>query len=227
VVPTSAPSRAAPAPWAIVEASFVAAAQTTSALPAPEGAELAFAGRSNVGKSSLMNMLLGRRRLVRTSNTPGCTRQVAFFRARARDGALFQLVDLPGYGYARRAKSERVAWARLCEDYLAGREVLRAVVLLVDARLGPTETDRALLAFLETRARSKPRVVVVATKIDKLPPSRRRAEVGAIGRALGLPVVGASALTGEGAEDIWRSLRAAALGAASSGTATGTGSPLA
>lgn len=206
-MPASRPS--SPPPWAIVDASFVAAAQKLPQLPPAEGPELAFAGRSNVGKSSLLNAALGRRRLVRTSSTPGCTRAVAFFHARARDGALFRLVDLPGYGFAKRSKAERNAWARLVEGYLTERAALRAVVLLVDARHGPTADDARLLEFIATRARAQPERIVVATKLDKVPKSRRRAALRKLEQAVGQRIIGASAVTGEGVEALWLALRRA------------------
>jgi GTP-binding protein len=204
------PADPALAPWAIVDASFVAAAKKVAELPPEGGAELAFAGRSNVGKSSLMNLLLGRRRLVRTSTTPGCTRQLAFFRARARDGGSFLLVDLPGYGYAKRSKGERHSWARLVEEYLGTRSALRAVVVLLDARQGVTDTDAQLLEFIDRRAQARPRVIVVATKADKLQKSRQRAELDALARATGRELIAASAVSGQGAEALWRALREAA-----------------
>jgi len=197
------------APWAIVDASFVAASKTLAELPPEQGPELAFAGRSNVGKSSLLNLLLGRRRLVRTSTTPGCTRQLAFFHARARDGRAFLLVDLPGYGYAKRSKGERRSWARLVEDYLGTRAALRAVVVLLDARHGVTDTDAQLLELLDTGARARPHVIVVATKADKLQKSRQRAAIDALERAAGRKLIATSAVSGQGVEAIWRALRAA------------------
>jgi GTP-binding protein len=197
-------------PWQIVEASFKIAAATPDQLPAQLGVELAFAGRSNVGKSSLMNTMTGRRRLVRTSSTPGCTRGINFFEAKARDGAVFQLVDLPGYGYAKRSKAERNTWAGLIEGYLAERQWLRAVTLLVDARRGFGETDRLLSGFVEARpAKNRPEVVVVATKIDKLPKAKRRALLSKLGGYDGR-IIGVSAVTGEGIEALWRVLRKAA-----------------
>ena len=106
----------------IVEAKFVAAQGITGgALPAPTFAEVAFAGRSNVGKSSLINMLVQRKSLVRTSSTPGCTRQVNLFEIHAKDGTALHLADLPGYGFAKRSKQERSEWAKLIEGYLRER----------------------------------------------------------------------------------------------------------
>ena len=121
-------------PWRVIEAEFAAGATALEQLPPPNNVELAFAGRSNVGKSSLLNALMDRRRLVRTSSTPGCTRKINFFRTKARDGAVLTLVDLPGYGYAKRSKAERKLWSELIEAYLIQRDHLRGVVILVDAR---------------------------------------------------------------------------------------------
>ncbi len=198
-------------PWEIIEAEFQAAAQSADQLPAQLGVELAFAGRSNVGKSSLMNALTGRRRLVRCSSTPGCTRSINFFEARARDGAVFRLVDLPGYGYAKRSKAERNVWAQLIEGYLAQRQWLRAVTLLIDARRGFGEADRMLASFVADRpASARPEVVVVATKIDKLPKAKRRAMLRDL-KGYDGKVLGVSAVTGEGLEALWMALRKAAF----------------
>ena len=201
-----------PPPWTIVDAEFVAGAQTASQLPPQLGVELAFAGRSNVGKSSLLNALMGRRNLVRTSSTPGCTRQINFFVATARDGAAFRMVDLPGYGYAKRSKGEREVWARLIEAYLAERDWLRAVVLLIDARRGFEEAEDELVSFVRARGeRRQAEVIVVATKIDKVPKSQRAAAVAQIHRSLGKSAIAVSATTGEGIDRLWHALRRAAL----------------
>ncbi len=205
------------APYDIVEAEFVAAAAAVDQLPPPLGVELAFAGRSNVGKSSLMNTLMSRRRLVRTSSTPGCTRQINFFSAQSRDGALLYLVDLPGYGYAKRSRSERAEWARLIEDYLRSRDHLRAVVLLVDARRGVGQEEEQLLDFVAQRpGGSKPQCILVATKIDKIPRSKRKAALAALAtkqKTSGSKhkILGLSAETGDGVPELWTALRKAAL----------------
>src|SRR6185312_10476696 len=126
------------------EWSFLSAASSVESLPPGHGLEVAFAGRSNVGKSSLINALTSRRSLARTSNTPGRTQELIFFRGA---GPLV-LVDLPGYGYAAAAKSKVTAWTRLIHDYLQGRSVLGRVYVLIDARHGLKSADEAILAKL-------------------------------------------------------------------------------
>lgn len=203
----------------VVEAHFLLAAQGAASLPPPMLAEIAFGGRSNVGKSSLMNLLMQRRSLVRTSSTPGATRGLNFFRATLRSGVTMDLVDLPGYGYAKRSKSERVAWGALVEGFLKKRSGLRAVVVIVDARRGLEDDDRELLEFLEHAKRTP---VLVATKLDKVPRSKRAAVLKDIGKAAGRRVIGTSATDGAGREELWRELlRASGLGAQSGGGGAG------
>ena len=139
--------------------------------------EIAFVGRSNVGKSSLVNALTGRRMLARTSNTPGRTRQLNFF---ALDGRLM-LVDLPGYGYAAASKSAIQGWTRLTQNYLRGRSSLRRVCLLIDSRHGLKDPDRALMALCDTAGLS---YQVVLTKIDKLGPASRAAAAESVAAEL-------------------------------------------
>src|SRR5260221_10017991 len=133
----------------VVEAQFVAGAVDNASLPAPALAEIAFAGRSNVGKSSLLNTMMQRRGLARTSGTPGCTRQLNVFEVRCADGLTLHFVDLPGYGWARRSKAERGQWQGMIEGYLRGRASLRAVVVIVDVRRGLEEEERQLVEFLQ------------------------------------------------------------------------------
>ena len=142
---------------------FVMGVRTEVGLPPVELPEVAFAGRSNVGKSSLLNALTNRRTLARTSNTPGRTREVNFFRL----GGRLMLVDLPGYGYARAGKEEIARWNELIGDYLRGRGNLLRVYLLIDARRGIGAPDRKVMELLDKAA-----VVyqVVLTKIDKVKP---------------------------------------------------------
>lgn len=200
---TSAP------PWEIVEAAFVAGAASPGQLPPTLMGEVAFAGRSNVGKSSLLNALLGRKRLVRTSSTPGCTRQINIFEAKARDEATFSLADLPGYGYAKRSKTERAQWAGLIEGYLRDRETLKGLVVLVDVRRGVEEEEQALLDFMAAERREPVAILLVATKVDKVPKSKRKATLARLRTPKGARVMGVSAVTGEGIEQLWRRLRKA------------------
>jgi GTP-binding protein len=143
------------------EARFVAGAAEASALPRENLPEIAFAGRSNVGKSSLLNALTGRRTLARTSNTPGRTRQINFFDLDAR----LMLVDLPGYGYAQAARTEVRRWTALLRRYLETRTTLRRVCLLVDSRHGIKEIDNPLMRLLDASGVS---YQIVLTKTDKL-----------------------------------------------------------
>lgn len=140
---------------------FVAGAASADGLPPPDGMEIAFAGRSNVGKSSLINALTGRGRLARTSNTPGRTRQINFFTLGT--GGV-RLVDLPGYGYARAGRTEIAAWTGLVDAYLRGRPNLRRAVLLIDARHGAKPPDRRVMAMLDRAAVAWQPVL---TKTDK------------------------------------------------------------
>jgi len=140
--------------------AFVRGATETGGLPAGDRPEVAFAGRSNVGKSSLINALTGRSGLARASNTPGRTREVNFFDL---GGALY-LVDLPGYGFARAPKAAAAGWQALMRDYLAGRASLRRVFLLIDARHGIKAVDREIMELLDRAAVT---YQVVLTKADK------------------------------------------------------------
>jgi GTP-binding protein len=143
------------------ETRFVAGAAQACALPGDRLPEIAFAGRSNVGKSSLLNALTGRRTLARTSNTPGRTRQINFFDL----GERLMLVDLPGYGYAKASQTEVTRWTALLRHYLQTRSALRRVCLLVDSRHGIKETDYPLIHMLDDCGVS---YQIVLTKTDKV-----------------------------------------------------------
>lgn len=160
--------------------------------------EVAFAGRSNVGKSSLINKLIKRKKLARVSNTPGRTREINFFEVNGQ----FVLADLPGYGYAKVSKERKAAWRPLIEGYLKRSPALRGVVLLLDVRRYPTEDDLLMLEFL---AEIGTPTIVVATKIDKLTRAERQPRVGALAREAGVEleqVIPFSAITGEGRDEL-------------------------
>ena len=135
--------------------------KTGDALPPAKLPEVAFVGRSNVGKSSLVNALTGRKTLARVSQTPGATRQINFFDL----GATLMLADLPGFGFAKVSKSEAAAWQEIIYHYLLGRAPLQRVLLLVDARRGPMDSDRQVLELLNQAAVS---TLIVLTKFDEL-----------------------------------------------------------
>lgn len=203
----------------VLDAVHVATATEHDGLPGPMLAEVAFGGRSNVGKSSLINRLVNRRKLVRTSSTPGATRGLSLFRATLRlpGGARAQvdLVDLPGYGFAQRSKKERRSWGPMIEGYLEKRVSLRAVVLLVDVRRGLEEDDLQLLEYLDHLRRT---AIVAVTKIDKASRAERERSVAAIRAAVAkampsasarakIAVIATSAETGEGREALWEAIR--------------------
>ncbi len=153
---------------------FALAVASFAALPAMKGVEIAFAGRSNVGKSSLINALTGRKALARTSHTPGRTQELIFFAA----GGDLVLVDMPGYGYARAPKAKVAAWTDLIRAYLKGRANLARVYVLVDARHGLMDTDQEVLDTLDEAAVS---YQIVLTKADQMKPAEleeRRAQTG-------------------------------------------------
>jgi GTP-binding protein len=156
---------------------FVAGAANNDAIPQPELPEIAFVGRSNVGKSSLINALTGRNALARVSQSPGRTRQINFFRL----GDVLMLVDLPGYSYAQVSKALIAEWQKLIFDYLRGRPNLKRVILLVDARRGVMDVDREAMTLLDRAAVS---YLVVLTKTDKLSAAERVEARAATGFAL-------------------------------------------
>jgi GTP-binding protein len=207
--------QAAPSPYRVVDAHFIAGAVETEGLLAPTVVEVAFAGRSNVGKSSLLNSLMQRNGLARTSRTPGCTRQLNVFDVRCADGLSVHFVDLPGYGWAQRSKSERGQWQEMIEGYLQRRASLRAVAVLFDVRRGVEDEERQLIEFLRSpRQVSGPKsleVILVATKLDKLGAAQRNLTLQGVRKGAGADVVGFSAVTGDGWEALWKRIRGAVL----------------
>jgi GTP-binding protein len=149
------------------ECQFLRGAASLTDIPEAKLPEVAFAGRSNVGKSSLVNALTGRKTLARVSNTPGRTREINFFLL----GGRLMLVDLPGYGYARASKTEAERWMELVFDYLRGRPTLKRAVLLIDSRHGALKNDLDVMDLLDKAAVS---YQLVLTKTDKLKPAELR-----------------------------------------------------
>jgi GTP-binding protein len=188
----------------ITAAEFVTSAVVPAQYPAGMGPEVAFVGRSNVGKSSLINTLLNRRGLAKTSATPGKTRTINFFRVNGR----FGFVDLPGYGFAKVSRAERATWGPMVEQFFRQRPELKGVVHLVDARHEPTADDRQMRTWLLQWQRP---LMVVATKIDKIGRSQRPNHLKRIAEALSLdaeaPLIAFSAQTGEGKEQVWAWIR--------------------
>ena len=184
---------------------FVKSAVQPSGYPVGDLPEVAFAGRSNVGKSSLINVLVNRRALVRTSSTPGRTQLLNFF---AINGE-FTLVDLPGYGFASVPMAVKKEWGPMVRTYLESRRNLKAVVLLFDLRRVPREEDLQLLDWLEELAIP---TIPIITKIDKISRNRRLAQIAPILQTTGLPADAFtlfSALSKEGREEIWERIEAA------------------
>ena len=190
---------------------FVVSAHGPAQFPADRLPEVAFVGRSNVGKSSLLNALLRhpgkggrafeRKSLAKTGQTPGKTRAINFFRV---DGRLY-FADLPGYGYAKVSQAERERWRGLAESYLASRAPLKLVVLIVDIRHGPTPLDRQMREWLA--ARGQPHCVAAA-KSDKLKRAARLRSVRSIEESFASPIP-FSAVSGEGAQQLWRAIESA------------------
>ena len=193
----------------ILSAEFIRSCVAPEHFPNGELPEIAFVGRSNVGKSSLINSLLNRRDLAKISRTPGKTRAVNLFQIATSDPHLsrFYLVDLPGYGFARVSKSIRAEWGPLIESYLTQRSAVLGVVLLVESRV-VTEQDAETLAWLRTVGHQP---ILVATKADKLKASERvrtlRQTRTKLGVSEGETVIPYSATTGDGRERLWGALR--------------------
>ncbi|MEN6317479.1 MAG: ribosome biogenesis GTP-binding protein YihA/YsxC [Syntrophaceae bacterium] len=186
----------------IVSAEFIKSAAEPSHYPESTFPEIAFAGRSNVGKSSLINTITSKKSLARTSSTPGCTQLINFFIVNNQ----LSFVDLPGYGFAKVPEAVRKNWKPMIEKYLTERKTLRLVILIVDIRRDPSEEE---LSFIQWLHMYNIPFLFVLTKIDKLSRNQRAVRWRRIKESLGLtatPVL-FSARTGEGKKDIWKTIR--------------------
>ena len=190
----------------IFEAELIASAPRIDKLPASGLPEIAFLGRSNVGKSSLLNALARRKKLARTSGTPGKTRDLVLFRIRTEYGD-FGFVDLPGYGWAKVSKKERDSWGKLAESYLAGRREMKLAIVLQDISRSWSEDESLLLQWL---AQQDVPGRVVLTKTDKLKLMKRKERIRAltaeIGEGFGKPIA-ISAHKGDGLDLVWKVFR--------------------
>ena len=189
----------------IYKAELVISCANASQFPETGLPEVAFLGRSNVGKSSLLNSLVQRKKLARTSSTPGKTRLIHFFQVQFGSTEVM-LVDLPGYGWAKVSRKERASWQKLVESYLDERPVLRAAMLLQDLRRDFSEDETLLLEWLAQRQVPS---LVVLTKIDKLKPMRRKARIAALKKELDAPTeafLPTSSGNGDGVENLWRQI---------------------
>ncbi|HEX4517426.1 MAG TPA: ribosome biogenesis GTP-binding protein YihA/YsxC [Polyangiaceae bacterium] len=195
-------------PPKIHDAQYLGSGTTVDQLPGAALPEIAFAGKSNVGKSSLLNALVERNGLARVSKAPGRTDKVNLFDVRTEAGEII-FGDLPGYGYAARSKEQLKSWGPMIEGYLLKRTSLRALVLLVDLRRGVEDDDDELAEFW---AQTNKPLIVVATKIDKLPkahikPALEKLRAGVKGR-----IIGFSSETGQGRGELWAAMLSAIRG---------------
>ncbi|UCG11990.1 MAG: YihA family ribosome biogenesis GTP-binding protein [Deltaproteobacteria bacterium] len=186
----------------IRSARFVCSAVAQEQYPAAGLPEVAFAGRSNVGKSSLINKLLNRKNLVRTSKAPGRTQLLNFFEINGK----WHFVDLPGYGYAKVPVEVRKSWRPMVENYLLGRVTMRGIVFLLDIRRTPSKEDLTFWSWQKSKGLA---VITVLTKVDKLSRGHRKKQVASIAQGLECEpdtLLQFSAKSGEGREALWRRL---------------------
>jgi len=183
----------------ILSAEFITSAVEPAQYPPAKYPEMAFAGRSNVGKSSLINTLVNRKRLVKTSSTPGRTQLINFFDI----NDLITFVDLPGYGYAKVPTAVRKKWGPMIETYLSGRDTLKGVVVILDIRRTPREEEHNLIAWLEHYAIAG---ILVLTKADKLSKAKQNKQRAAIANSLNVDcsdLILFSAKSRKGRQDVW------------------------
>ena len=187
----------------ILSAEFVTSVANIKQLPSHGFPEIAFAGRSNVGKSSLINCLINRKKLALTSSTPGKTRLINYYNINEK---LF-FVDLPGYGYAKVSKAERKEWKLLIESYITNSVHLKGIVQIIDSRIGPTDLDLDMISWLIHL--QKP-TLIIATKIDKLPKTKTDRYLSQHSQKLKsvctMDLVPFSAVTKKGKKEIWKAI---------------------
>ncbi len=185
----------------VVNVSLAAVGVRKNQFPSDGRPEVAFVGRSNVGKSSLINAMVNRKALARTSQTPGKTRTINFYDV---EGSMY-FVDLPGYGYARASKSESETWGRMIESFLRKRDTLKAIVLLIDIRHDPSANDKMMYEWL---AHYNYDIIIAATKSDKLNRSQLQRHVAAIKKGLNTDcgIIPFSSETKDGKAELWAAI---------------------
>lgn len=183
----------------IVETTLISSSGKLEKMPTPDLPEVAFAGRSNVGKSSLLNAVAERKTLFKVSKAPGRTRTVVHVKARLDMGGEIYLVDLPGFGFAQVSKQMARAWIPLIETYLLNRPTLHLVVVLVDVRRGPEEDEFSLFEFLSVQGIP---ALLVATKMDRLPKAKQKPALDKLRKDTGVQVIGTSSTTRAGVEGL-------------------------
>lgn len=184
----------------VVTAEFIKSAVKKSDFPKERLPEVAFVGRSNVGKSSLLNTLVGRKGLAKTGSTPGRTQLINFFRINHK----LTFVDLPGYGYAKVPAHVKKEWRPMIEGYFNGRENLKGVVFILDIRRHPEEEEEMLIEFLSSLGIT---AVVALTKVDKLSGNERTRQLRVFENSLTGRLVPFSSVTGEGKDELWRAIK--------------------
>lgn len=189
----------------IISAEFIKSATKPSEYPQGNFPEVAIAGKSNVGKSSLINVLVNRKNLAKTSSSPGRTQMINFFRVNGK----ISLVDLPGYGYAKVSLQVRKTWKPMVESYLQTRKEVRLVILILDARRGASPDDLALLDWLNYHQIPSLIVLTKADKLSQIERARQKKDLAEIPLLSKKPISFFSALTGEGKEELWKRIQEA------------------
>lgn len=188
----------------IVSAKFATSIANANQLPAKNYPEIAFAGRSNVGKSSLINCLLNRKKLALTSSSPGKTRLLNFFEVNER----LYFVDLPGYGFAKVSQTEREQWKKLIETYINKSQNLKGIIQIIDSRIGPTELDTGMIEWLSYLNKQ---IILIATKTDKLPKSKMKHIISLYSEKLKIygvqQIIPFSAIKKTGKKETWQAIQ--------------------